>query len=57
MFFFDINLFKMIIYWVTGLSQKFCHSMKMKKTRIWVALANDAQQIEVVVYSFTFGWK
>ena len=26
--------------------------MKMKTTRIWVALANDAQKIEVAV-----GWK
>ena len=25
--------------------------MKMKTTRIWVALANDAQKIEVAVYS------
>lgn len=41
----------MVIYWVTGLSQTFCHSMKMKTTRIWVALANDAQKIEVAVYS------
>ena len=39
----------MVIYWVTGLSQTFCHSMKMKTTRIWVALANDAQKKELMV--------
>ena len=57
MFFFDINLFKMIIYKVPNLSQKFCHSMKMKTTRIWVDLATDAQKIKVAVYCFAFGWK
>ena len=47
----------MIIYRVPDLGQKFCHSMKMKTTSIWVDLANDAQKNEVAVYSFTFGWK
>ena len=47
----------MIIYKVPNLSQKFCHSMKMKTTSIWAALANDAQKIEVAVHSFTSGWK
>ena len=47
----------MVICKVSNLSQKFCHSMKMKKTRIWVDLATDAQNIEVAVYCFAFGWK
>ena len=47
----------MAIYWVTGLSQTFCHSMKMKTTRIWVALANDAQKNWSSGLLFTFGWK
>ena len=57
MFFFDINLFKMIIYKVPNWSPKFCHSMKMKTTRIWVDLTTDAQKIKVAVYCFAFGWK
>ena len=52
MFFFDKILFKMIIYRVLDLSHKFCHSMKMKTTSIWVDLTNDAQKIEVAVLTF-----
>ena len=57
MFFLDITLIKMIIYRVPDLGQKFCHSVKMKTTSIWVDLTNDAQNIEVAVYCFAFGWK
>ena len=49
MFLFDINLFKIIIYRVPDLGQKFCDSMKMKTTSIYVDLTNGEQKIEVAV--------